>query len=142
MMVPLFRVLLMFHLWMDGCTKLGDDPFTFPIGNGNVYGPLTISAPASQSDMSCQFMKDQMQRAFGPISDPGLFNVSNCEVLESWTRDRNNNLDVTVSWNAASGCGSSPYITNVSEVTLARFDMWKDGLAMVGLVLEQPQTDL
>jgi hypothetical protein len=35
-------------------------------------------------------------------------------------------LDVTVRWNAASGCGSSPYITNVSEVTLAHLS-YQDG---------------
>src|SRR4030095_13567434 len=35
--------------YVDGTvTKWGHDAFTFPIGNGHVYAPLTISAPAGQ----------------------------------------------------------------------------------------------
>jgi Secretion system C-terminal sorting domain/Fibronectin type III domain len=99
--------------------KIGDDPFTFPIGNQNVYAPLRISAPVSQSaTVRAYYQRSNNGSETAPITDPGLFTVSNCE---NWTlsQDPGNNLDVTVSWNAASGCGSSPYITNVSEVTLA-----------------------
>ena len=99
--------------------KIGDDPFTFPIGDGNVYAPLRISAPTSPNATIRAYYQRENASEIGPITDPGLFNVSNCEY---WTLDpqgENNNLDVTVSWNTASGCGSSPYISNVSEVTLA-----------------------
>jgi len=101
--------------------KIGDDPFTFPIGNQNVYAPLRISAPVSQSaTVRAYYQRSNNGSETAQITDPGLFNVSNCEL---WTLDPQgtDNLDMTVSWNAASGCGSSPYITNVSEVTLARF---------------------
>ena len=101
--------------------KGGDDPFTFPIGNGNVYGPLTISAPSDQgASVSARYLRTNASD-LGPISDQGLFNVSNCE---EWYLDGPNNypLDVTVGWNSASGCNSSPYVTNVSEVTLAHFN--------------------
>jgi hypothetical protein len=98
--------------------KLGDDPFTFPIGFEGVYSPLTISAPASQSDsVNAVYLRSNYWSS-SPIIDPGLFNVSNCEVWGLYP-GLNNSLDVTVSWNAASGCGTSPYITNVSGVTLA-----------------------
>ena len=107
--------------FVDGWVyKLGDDPFTFPIGDENVYAPLKISSPVSQSASVRAGYQRSNASEIGPITDPGLFNVSNCEY---WTVDPglNNNLDLTVSWSAASGCESSPYITNVSEVTLARF---------------------
>ena len=103
-----------------GVTKQGDDAFTFPIGNGNVYAPLTISAPSDPGAIvSASYIRSSASN-IGPISDPGLFNVSNCEywVLNS----NNNNLNVTVNWSPSSGCESSPYVTNVSEVTLAHFD--------------------
>jgi Secretion system C-terminal sorting domain/Fibronectin type III domain len=101
-------------------TKQGDDAFTFPIGNGNVYAPLTISAPSDPGAIvSAGYIRSSASN-IGPISDPALLNVSNCEywVLNS----NNNNLNVTVNWSPSSGCESSPYVTNVSEVTLAHFD--------------------
>ena len=101
-------------------TKQGNDAFTFPIGNGNVYAPLTISAPSDPGAIvSASYIRSSASN-IGPISDPGLLNVSNCEywVLNS----NNNNLNVTLNWSPSSGCGSSPYVTNVSEVTLAHFD--------------------
>jgi hypothetical protein len=67
--------------FVDGIVaKLGDDPFTFPIGNGNIYGPLTVSAPASQSDSIDAVYYRSNYWSNSPIIDPGLFNVSNCEV--------------------------------------------------------------
>ena len=111
--------------------KVGDDPFTFPIGNGNVYGPLTISAPASLS----AYVSATYQRAnasfMGQITDPDLFNVSNCEVW-SLNAGPTDNLNITVGWSAASGCESSPYITNVSEVTLARLSGYVQGWSSHG----------
>jgi len=104
-----------------GIYKLGDDPFTFPIGDENVYAPLTISAPTSQNASVRAVYRRENASDIGPISDPGLFNISNCEVW-SLNAGPNDNLDVTVGWSSASGCGSSPYISNVSEVTLARWN--------------------
>jgi hypothetical protein len=101
-------------------TKQGNDAFTFPIGNGNVYAPLTISAPSDPGAIvSASYIRSSASN-IGPISDPALLNVSNCEywVLNS----NNNNLNVTVNWSPSSSCESSPYVTNVSEVTLAHFD--------------------
>jgi hypothetical protein len=102
-------------------SKVGDDPFTFPIGGGNVYAPLTISAPASQTASVQAYYQRTNASEIGTISDPGLFSVSSCELWWLNAYGLNNNLDVTISWSAASSCGSSPYIANVSEVTLARF---------------------
>ena len=100
--------------------KEGDDAFTFPIGRNGIYAPLTISAPSDPGAIvSASYIRSSASN-IGPISDPALLNVSNCEywVLNS----NNNNLNVTVNWSPSSGCESSPYVTNVSEVTLAHFD--------------------
>jgi hypothetical protein len=108
--------------FVDGpVLKKGDDPFTFPIGSRNVYAPLTISAPGGQeASVTAMYVRADAS-TMGPISDPGLFNVSNCEYWDMGASQLNNSLDVTAGWSAASNCGSSPYITNVSEVTLAHF---------------------
>ena len=102
-------------------TKEGNDAFTFPIGGNGIYAPLTISAPSDPGAIVTASYIRSSASNIGPISDPALLNVSNCEywVLNS---NNNNNLNVTVNWSPSSGCESSPYVTNVSEVTLAHFD--------------------
>jgi len=63
----------------------------------------------------------------GSIGDPGIFNVSNCEYWSVAGLSTNYPLNVTVGWSSGSGCSSSPYVTNVSDVTLAHFNFstWK-----------------
>ena len=106
-------------------TKKGDDAFTFPIGRNGMYAPLTISAPVGQTEsFSASYWRGDAE-GLGIITDPGLFSVSNCEYwsLQAGSTNSNNYfLDVTVGWTTASGCGSPPYINNVSDLTLARFN--------------------
>ena len=105
--------------------KQGDDAFTFPIGSNGIYAPLTISAPIGQTETFIVGYGRGDAEELGIIKDPGLFSVSNCEYwnLQPGSNNSNNySLDVTVGWNTASGCGSSPYINNVADVTLARFN--------------------
>ena len=113
--------------FVDGpVSKEGNDPFTFPIGNGNVYAPLTISAPGSPDARVAAMYVRSDASSLGPIRDPGVFNVSNCEYWDMSASQINNSLDVTVGWSDGSSCESSPYITDVSDVTLAHFkyDGW------------------
>ena len=106
-------------------TKEGDDAFTFPIGGNGIYAPLTISAPVGQTEtFTASYNRGDAER-LGIITAPGLLSVSNCEywTLEPGSSNSNNySLDITVGWTSASGCGSMPYINNVSDVTLARFN--------------------
>jgi hypothetical protein len=105
--------------------KIGDDPFTYPIGMPNgfsgygVYSPLTISAPLVATDM---FTASYWRSNYNDIIiDPDLHSISDCDY---WSLIRSAgstsyNLDVTVGWSPASGCGPG-YVTNVSDVTLAK----------------------
>ena len=106
--------------YVGSVTKQGNDAFTFPIGSEGVYAPLTISAPSDPGAIvSASYIRSSASN-IGPISDPALLNVSNCEY---WLlNSNNNNLNVTVNWSPSSGCEATPYVTNVSEVTLAHFD--------------------
>ena len=107
-------------------SKNGNDAFTFPIGRNGIYAPLTISAPVGQTETFIASYNRSDAELLGIITDPGLSSVSNCEYwyLQPGTTNSNNySLDVTVGWTTASGCGSSPYIPNVYDVTLARFNI-------------------
>jgi hypothetical protein len=122
--------------FVDGrVLKQGDDPFTFPIGNGGVYSPLTASIPAGQvATLSARYARsDAAYPISSGISDPGLYSVSDCEYWELNpvpSSYGNNNVDypvdITVGWGSSSGCSSSPYVTGVSAVTLARLNFYGD----------------
>ncbi len=105
--------------------KQGNDAFTFPIGRNGIYAPLTISAPVGETETFTASYNRGDAESFGIITDPGLFSLSNCEYwnLQPGSTNINNySLDITAGWTSASGCGSPPYINNVSDVTLARFN--------------------
>ncbi len=113
--------------------KQGDDSFTFPIGSGGVYSPLTASIPVGQvSSLSARYARTGAAYPVSSgISDPGLYSVSDCEYWElnpDPTSYGNNDVDyplnITVGWGSSSGCGSSPYVTNVSTVNLARLNFY------------------
>jgi hypothetical protein len=106
--------------------KEGDEPFTFPVGENGIYAPLTISAPVGQSEIFFARYNRASGSELGGITDPGLFNISSCEYWDLMPGNGQYTkfypLSITVGWNGSSGCGTSAYITNVSEVTLAHFD--------------------
>ncbi|HEU4860157.1 MAG TPA: fibronectin type III domain-containing protein [Chitinophagaceae bacterium] len=110
--------------YVDGWVgKEGDEPFTFPVGDKGIYAPLTISAPAGQTDLLFGKYKRGSGSALGGITDPGLFNVSQCEYwnLKPERYTSLYPLSITVGWDGSRGCGTSPYIANVADVTLAHF---------------------
>ncbi|MBI3139351.1 MAG: T9SS type A sorting domain-containing protein [Sphingobacteriales bacterium] len=110
--------------------RAGSTGFTFPVGNGTLYSPITITAPGEVGDIFQAEYKRASATGLGGITAPGLTQVSNCEywdLNEIADPGNNNTLSVTVTWFAGSGCGSS-YITDYTKLTLAHFSggSWSD----------------
>lgn len=108
--------------------KVGDDAFVFPIGKGNVYRHLAIGAPASITDaFTAEYFKANSVSAYGGSMDAGLWTVSGCEY---WTLERSgiSIVEVQLSWNAATGCDGTPYISDPNDlrVTFWNGSRWKD----------------
>lgn len=83
--------------------KEGNDAFTFPVGNGQWYRAIGISAPA---DATTVFASNYV-RAFpqGSVGSPLDISLRNISVLEYWNLDRivnagggNSAAQVTLSW--------------------------------------------
>lgn len=109
--------------------KVGNVAFTFPVGDGGAYRPISISAPGSTADHFTASYYQQSPDAATPTAytttslGAGIDHVSTCEY---WILDRTNgssNVEVTLTW-AGTSCG----VTNLSELLVARWDgaQWTD----------------
>lgn len=102
--------------------KTGNSAFTFPVGAGNFYRPVSISAPTTAThQFTAQYFLSA--QGFGGTGtwDPSFYTLSGCEY---WTLDRTtgtSNVTVGLSWNDVA-CGGSGYITNLADLRVARFN--------------------
>jgi hypothetical protein len=86
--------------------KIGNQAFTFPVGDGSKLRPASISAPSVNTEV---FIGKYLQTSANPLYDLSLKDavldvLSTCEY---WTIDRTSgatNVDVTLSW-----FNTSPY---------------------------------
>lgn len=102
------------------------DPFTFPIGNGTTYRPISISAPGSDTDA---FQAEYFGTNPDPLFDTGSLDGSLERVssLEYWVLDVTNGtptVNVTLSWDDNSDVG------NLTDLRVARWStapaQWND----------------
>lgn len=94
--------------FVDGIVeKIGNEAFTFPVGDGSAYREVSISAPANATDVfQAQYFATSPEPSFPRAQkDAALTLVS---ALEYWTLDISNGtptVDVTLSWDSNSGVG-------------------------------------
>ncbi len=115
--------------YVDGTVKKkGDDQFTFPIGDGNKWAKLEISAPSNTTDAfkagynnsGYTNTSSMAPQSNNPNNNPQLNNVSD---VEYWTLDNTNGsptVDVTLHWEDGSSSGSN--ITNLSKLKVAHWN--------------------
>ncbi len=95
--------------------KVGNSDFEFPLGNGGVYAPISISAPASASSVfqaQYYFQSPPNNTSLGS----GVNNVSN---LEFWSLNQTTGTDqvhVSLSWTNSTGHG----ISDTSSLIIVR----------------------
>lgn len=106
--------------------KIGNDAFTFPIGNGTYYRPAAITAPGNTAHhFTANYVLSDPDLLYDDASkDATLDHISSCEY---WIIDRTNgtsNVQVQLSWAASTSCG----VSNLSELRVTRWNgtMWKD----------------
>lgn len=107
--------------------KVGNTAFTFPVGAGGFYRPISISAPAVGTDhFTAQYFYSNPNGSYPNAQrDATLDHISGAEY---WILNRtggSSNVNVTLSWDTNSGG-----VTNLSTLRVARWDAiagkWKD----------------
>lgn len=107
--------------FIDGnCRKIGDDAFTFPIGSGTVYAPISISAPASTTDhFTASYFATSPHPTYSTASK--LAPVAFLSGTEYWILNRTggtSNVSVTLSWNAT----RSGTVSSFGDLLVSRWD--------------------
>ena len=105
--------------------KIGNDAFTFPLGNGTIYRPIGMAAPAVATDhFTAQYINGNSDGTYSHNSkDVSINNISICEY---WILDRTNGasaVTVNLSW-AANSCG----VGNPATLQVCRWNgtTWRD----------------
>ncbi len=103
--------------------KIGDDPFTFPVGKSAIYAPVSISAPGStMAEYRAEYFRSAPPNRTN-ITAPGLKQISFCEYWDlEETGPGGPVVDVSLSWSGLSPCNSAAYVTNIADLTVAHFD--------------------
>lgn len=106
--------------------KIGNDAFTFPLGNGSFYAPIAISAPGNVNDhFTAQYFRtNPHDDGFDTMSIAGTLEM--ISTREYWMLDRTNgssSVNVTMSWGAHSSA-----ILDYTALRIARWDgsEWAD----------------
>ncbi len=108
--------------------KIGNDAFAFPVGNADVYQPVSMSAPsAGSARFRAQYFNTDPAPFYDDTQlDPTIHHVSDCEY---WTLDRiasTNNVSVTLGFKPHTGACSG--VTDPTTLVVARWDgsVWRD----------------
>ncbi len=108
--------------------KIGNDAFAFPVGNTDVYQPVSMSAPSSTAArFRAQYFNTDPAPSYDDTQlDPSIHHISDCEY---WTLDRTNttnNVSVTLGFKPHTGACSG--VTDPTTLVVARWDgtTWRD----------------
>jgi hypothetical protein len=105
--------------------KIGNDAFTFPVGKGTAYRPISISAPGNVAHhFTGEYFGGNSAGAYSHASKEGA--IDHLSSSEYWILDRTNgasNVGVTLSWD-----GNSGGVENLSTLRVCRWDgsMWRN----------------
>jgi len=113
--------------YIDGpIEKIGDDAFTFPVGNDGFYAPISMSAPNSTNRrFRAQYFHQDADNAGDRTQLAPTLNHISYE--EYWTLDRTgaaSNVTITLSWDNARSGG----VDNLSTLRIAHWNgsIWGD----------------
>lgn len=105
----------------------GNQAFTFYVGKTAANGLRSIGLTTNSGGGTSTFVAELLRASGGSITNgsvygSGISRVSQCEY---WTLNRSGGSrggQVTLSWDANSPCNSSPYVTELTSLRVARHD--------------------
>lgn len=120
--------------------KTGSNNFTFPIGNGSIYRPITISSLSGPATVRATYFLANPRTTFGTTGTGSLLTIKDISACEYWDLNDNSagiNAVVGLQYSATSPCNSNAYITDPSTLTVAHWNgtTWENKGAAAGATL-------
>ena len=111
--------------YVDGpMRKVGNDAFTFPVGNLGNFATITMSAPTTITDaFTARYLRADGTTDFNNLLEAGIDHISSCEY---WQVDRtlgSSQVLISPTWNTNS-CG----VTDLADLLVVKWDstLWRN----------------
>lgn len=120
--------------------KTGSNNFTFPVGNGTLYRPISISSLSAAATVRATYFLANPRTTFGTTGTGALMTIKDISACEYWDLNDNGagiNAVVGLQYSASSPCNSNGYITDPSTLAVVHWNgsTWENKGAAAGATL-------
>ena len=117
--------------------KTGSNNFTFPVGNGTLYRPISISSLSAAATVRATYFLANPRTTFGTTGTGALMTIKDISACEYWDLNDNGagiNAVVGLQYSASSPCNSNGYITDPSTLAVVHWSgsTWENKGAAAG----------
>jgi hypothetical protein len=123
-------------------SKTGNTPFTFPVGNGTLYRPVSISSVSAVATVRATYFQANPRTLFGTTGTGATLPIKQVSLCEYWDLNDGGagiNAIVGLQYSSTSPCTSYGYITDPSTLIVAHWNTttltWESKGATVGTTL-------
>jgi hypothetical protein len=105
--------------------KTGSTNFTFPVGNGTLYRPISITTLSASATVRATYFLANPRTAFGTAGTGPLLTVKDVSSCEYWDLDDGAAVITAVvglQYGATSPCNSNGYITDPSTLVVTHWN--------------------
>lgn len=100
--------------------KIGSTAYEFPVGNGTVYRPVSVSSLSGSATITAQYFQANPKTAFGTALGAGVNHIGVCEY---WTLDDGPaTLSGIVGLKFGSSCNGNGYVNDPSTLLVAHWN--------------------
>lgn len=106
--------------------KTGSTAYEFPVGNGTVYRPISVSSLSASATITASYTQANPQTAFGTSVGAGINHITKCEY---WNLDDGvATITGMVGLKFGGSCNSNPYVDDPSTLRVAHWNgsTWED----------------
>jgi G8 domain len=103
-------------------SKTGSTNFTFPIGNGTLYRPISVSNLSTSATISATYFLANPRTAHGTNLGSGLYNVSLCEYWDLNDGAATITGRVGLEFSSVSPCNANGYVTDPATLVVAHWN--------------------
>jgi len=100
--------------------KTGSNTFTFPVGNGTIYRPITVSSLSGSATITGRYTQANPKTAFGTALSAGINHIGVCEYWD--LDDGAAAVNGIVKLDFGGSCNGAPYVDDPATLLVAHWN--------------------